>query len=344
MSDRVSRAELLQRLESVQAGLSPSDIIEQSSCFVFTNGFVHTYNDEVYCRYKSSLSKAITGAVKAVPLLTQLRKWVEDEVLMEMSDGELVMTGKKKKSGFTTEKDILLPIDAIEKPDDGAWREIHADFADALSVVQECVDKHDYNYPRSCVHVHPKYVEACNNMEACRYKVPTGSGKSYLVKKPFIKDFVSLGMREVAETASWVHFRNADGLRMSCRRYVDEGDYPDLTPLLEVNGEKVTLPKGLGGAADKAATFSSEDKDEDHVKVELRPGKLVVTGRGSAGWHREVKGISYTGAEITFMVAPNLLIELIKRHTDCEVTADRLKVVSGKLRYVSCLEKVGDRK
>lgn len=38
-----------------------------------------------------------------------------------------------------------------------------------------------------------------------------------------------------------------------------------------------------------------------------------------------------------FRIAPKLLIELTKRHNECEISRDRLLVNGGKFRYVTCL-------
>jgi hypothetical protein len=66
---QVNREVLLQQLESVQAGLSSREIIEQSSCFVFKDGNVVTFNDEVSCSRPCELG-SFTGAVQAAPLLS----------------------------------------------------------------------------------------------------------------------------------------------------------------------------------------------------------------------------------------------------------------------------------
>ena len=79
---KINREELLNQLESVQPGLSIREIIEQSSCFVFQDGKVITYNDEIFCSQKTPLK--IKGAVLAAPLIALLRKMVETEVDIEL--------------------------------------------------------------------------------------------------------------------------------------------------------------------------------------------------------------------------------------------------------------------
>ena len=54
----VNREAFLHQLESVQAGLSSKEMIEQSSCFAFIKGKVVTYNDEISCRQKCEVPLA----------------------------------------------------------------------------------------------------------------------------------------------------------------------------------------------------------------------------------------------------------------------------------------------
>jgi hypothetical protein len=68
--NRINREEFLRNLESVEPGLSPREILEQSSCFIFQKGWIKTFNDEVACKIKSPLK--LEGAVQAAPLLAIL--------------------------------------------------------------------------------------------------------------------------------------------------------------------------------------------------------------------------------------------------------------------------------
>ena len=51
----IPREAFLRTLEAVQPGLDPTGAIEQSSCFIFKDGAVMTFNDEVSCRMDLSL-------------------------------------------------------------------------------------------------------------------------------------------------------------------------------------------------------------------------------------------------------------------------------------------------
>lgn len=336
---RVKREALLQELESVQPGLSQRDIVEQSSCFVFQNGQVLTFNDEIACAHKTCLTK-LTGAVRAGPLMSMLRKLGEDELDVDPYEGELILRGKGRKFGVTMENEILLKIHAVEPP--GEFKKLPEDFSEAITLVHQCAHNDQTKGKITCVHIHPKWMEALDNDQLIRYKLKTGVPFPLLIRKDSVKHVPALGMTEMAVGETWCHFRNSSGLVLSCRRYLD--DFPDINTYLDVAGVATTLPKGLGEATDKAEVFSAENQDNNQVLVELRPGKLRVMGQGVSGWYSEVKQLKYTGEALSFLIAPKLLMEIIKRHNDVEIAPERLKVDGGKFIYVTCLGVAGEEK
>ena len=328
----INREDLLHQLESVQAGLSSREIIEQSSCFVFQNGRVYTYNDEVACSIKTSLT--LDGAVQAAPLLAILGKLAEPELEVEEgANGELVFVGKKRRIELVREAKVNLPIDKVEVPTE--WRPLTGDFVEAVGLVQHCASRDESKFSLTCIHIAPKFIEACDNYQVTRVKVLTGVESSVLVRSTSLKNIVSLGMEKVSETESWIHFQNATGLILSCRRYVET--YPDLKAILQMEGHPITIPRGLGEAADRAAVFATDTSGECQVSIEVKPGKLRIKGTGAAGNYVEMKKLIYDGPHLSFLIAPELLIEITKRHTDAEVNGQKLKVNGGKWVYVTCL-------
>lgn len=329
---KVNREELLRELESVSPGLSTREIIEQSSCFIFRKKEVMTYNDEIACTHKSSLS--IEGAVQSGPLISILRKLKEDELGVEVNEKELVLTGKRKKTGITMEMDILLPVDSVEKPK--KWKDLPADFSDGISIVQQCAGKDATQFALTCIHLHPKWVEACDGYQAARYQMKLEIKKSTLVRKESIKYIVSLDMTEFSETQNWIHFRNSSGLVLSCRRWIE--DFPKISKFLKGEGTPTKFPKGLADAVEKAEVFSIENAEDNQVTIELRPNKLRITGKGVSGYYQETKNIKYKGQTLSFRISPVLLADFVRRHNSCQITKKKLKVKTGKYSYVTALD------
>jgi len=334
----VEREQLLKELESVSAGLSSREVIEQSSCVVFRSGYVYTYNEEVACCQKTCLN--IEGAVLADKLLSLLRKLTDKILQIEIRNHknrgrELRVKGKGRWSaGFPIERKILLPIDAIKKPK--KWTAIADNFSDAISLVGSCVGKDETQFHLTCIHLHPDWVEACDNFRAARFKMTTGLKKSILVRKEALKYVTSFGMTEFGMTKTWIHFKNLNGLILSCRLFIEE--YPSLEEILTVKGVKTSLPKGLVQATEKAALFADIDGEENNVVINLKPGKVTVVGQSVHGWYRRTEKIRYNKQPMCFTITPTVLIEIIEKYNECMLCEDKLRAGMGtNFSYVSSI-------
>lgn len=328
---KVNRAQLLKEVESVLPGLSEKELIEQSDCIVFKDKKICTYNDEIACTYKTKMD--ITAAVQSKPLISLLKKMKEEEIDVSLEENTFLIKGKGRRSGIRMESKILLPIDTIESP--VKWNSLPEDFTEGLKTVVNCAGNDDSQFILSCIHIHPKWIEACDNQQIGRFKIDTGFTKSILVRKDSLKHIINLDMTKFSETENWVHFKNPAGLMISCRRYVE--DYPEVDDILNVSGTKTLLPKGIKDAVERAEIFSSENADDNLVTITVQAGKLKIIGEGVSGWFRESKKTEYKGNDISFRITPTLLTDLVQKHNECIIASDRMKIEIGKLQYVTVL-------
>ena len=333
---KVNRESFLSHLESVSPGTTKKEELEQSSCFIFRGGKVFTFNDNVSCQNKSLLDKSYAGAVVADPLLSILRKMTVDEVELNLTESKFTIKGKGERSWVGMSPNIVLPIDSLEVPK--KWKTVHEDFIEAINVVQRTAS----NSPASpfcfkCIQISPKFIEATDNFQMCRWTLDTGIQQKVLVRKEDIKHITTLGINQFSEGESWLHFRNSNGLIYSCRRYLEE--FPDLSPYLVEEGEKAILPKSLIQAVEKASVFTSEEGESNYVKVELSSGKVRVLGQGASGGYKKTSKIDYDGKEVSFIIAPKLFTELLKRYSECLISEFKIVVVSGNYFYLTCLNK-----
>lgn len=329
----LNREEFLMKLEAVQAGLTYKQVLEQSSCVVFKDKKMITFNDEVACLCDSGVD--FTGAVEAVPLLAILRKLKGDDVTIERDGNELLIKSGRITSGITMDAEVTLPYHEKIKPPK-EWKKLDPEFSEAVEMVYQCAGKDQSKFHTTCVHVAPKWIEACDGYQVIRYTLKTKFSKNAMFRRESIKHITALGMTEFGETETWTHFRNPTGVILACRRYPDEFD--DVSGFLNVTGKKVILPKRLADSVELAEVFSSENADANMVKVILKPGKLIVKSEGVTGWFSEPMKVTYKGPILKFMIPPKLLAEITQRHNECEMTKNRLKVDGGSFVYVACLE------
>lgn len=330
---KVDRQELLNALQSVSPGLASKEIIEQSTSFVFKDGHVHTFNDEVCCKMPTGLPPDLTGAVHAKPLLALLEKLAEKEVGVEATGEELVVSGASRKAGVRMDAQIAMPLSSLEDPK--GWKRLPEGWEEGLGIVNGCTSDNNAKFVLTCIHLTPTFMEALDNHQLVRYTVKLPLSRKFLVRGASVAPAAGLGVTHVGEGQSWLHFKNKAGLVYSCRVYLDE--FPDLDGFLEVKGGKVTLPGGLSEAVEKAEIFSKENAASDKVLVKLAPGKLVVRGEGALGWFRETIKFKYAGEPLSFLIRPKLLADITKRFQECVLNPDRLMVEGERYKYVTSL-------
>lgn len=332
----INRVNFLEKLQAISPGLAKREVVEQSNCYVFTDGNIITYNDLICCRIQSDLPTAFKGAVAASPLVTLLEKMSEDDLTVEIGDGELIVSGKRRTAGIRMEHQITLPINLLEEPD--KWKKVPLGFDDAINIVASCASSSGDKHVLSCIHVTPDYLEALDNTQLCRLNIQIPVKQRLLIKGTSLVPAASLGMTRISESPSWMHLKNKQGLIYSCRLFMDE--FPDLSPYLTVKGDKITLPGSLRDAVMKAEIFSKENTGTDKVQITIKTGKIIIKGEGSLGWFRETIKLPYKGEDLTFMVRPAMLREIVKRNNECTINPTRLKIDGDNYRYVSCLSKV----
>lgn len=331
---KVVRHNLIDELQSVMPGTSQKAEELQCGCFIFRDGHVATFNGEVCCRRPSLLDfKELKAAVPAEPLLSLLEKMTEEEVSIELDNGKFVVAGKNKRARYKYEKTIDSPIASVE--DAETWKKMPADFLEAISVVHQSASEDVSQFNLTCIHIHPQWLEACDNWQLTRFKFETGLSTPILVKQKALKHIVGLGPSKFAETPAFIHFRRKDGLIISCRRYVET--YPELSKFLKTEGSPWIIPKGLKDASEKAEVFAN--KSGAHlIKITIQPGKLSMFAEGEQGDYMEVKRLEYEGDPLSFKISPKMMKELADKHNEVLISQKKIKVNSGKCEFAAALE------
>lgn len=332
---KVIREDLLTTLQAAEAGLSNNEKLEQSTCFCCRKGKIITFNQEVCVRVPSPFPKEFTGAVQSRSFLGWLKKVPERNLTVKFHDHELELQGKGKGTKVRFAQKITLPLDDVEVPDKDGWSDLPANFNEAISIVQECTGNEKKKTALACVHVTPRWVEASEGFQATRYKIKLPIDGPFLVKPKGLKHVVAMGCGEINVGREWVHFRNPLNVVVSCRRYVE--DFQDLTSALQMDGGvSAELPEGLEGAVERGEVFSKENQD-NFLVVAIEDGLLTVTAVGATGKCWEDHSVRYKGDPFAFLIAPNMLAEVVKRSNKVKITREKLKVKGPNWSYVTAL-------
>lgn len=338
MGAKVNRAELLQVLGRVMPGISKRGTISQSNCFIFREGWLSTFNDEICCRTQSGLPAELEVAVLAEKMVKWLELVPDDEVEITVESGQFKMRAGRKKCAIRAEVEIVLPIDEVDTPE--SWRLLPDDFFRGIEQVMGTAAGASGEFMERCVHIHPDYVEACDRKQATRYELTSGVTQSFLVQAATIAHTINLGLTKIGETNDWVHFRNKT-LIFSCRRHIENYPTEGIKRMLAFRGEPCVLPKGAELAAKLGQVFTAEDKENDRVDVQLRDGHMIIRGDGNHGWASDDIDMTYQGEPVAFRLSPLQLIQLVRNANSCEIGPGKLRIVGDKWSYITVLGKPG---
>jgi hypothetical protein len=337
---KIDRVQLVQVLELLTPGLSQREIMEHANSYCFEKGKAITFNDETCCSMNSPLK--VTGAIPAEPLKEILLKLKEEHLDISQTNSKLLIKGKGQSVAITRDKKIELPLESLETP--SKWKPLPERFSEGLKLIESCASKDEASFALTCIHLHPKWIEAFDTYQFARFNIVLGLKKSTLVRQVSIKNIVDLEMNEFAETKHWIHFRNSSGLMLACRRYTDK--YPILDPLAKLSGKKIQLPKSLVDVADRAEVFSVYNTQENYIHVIVKPSWVHVKGEGQYGWYRGRRKIVYSGPPMEFMVNPVMLKHIVQQHKDMEICGGKIKALKatiGDFIFVASLTERQDK-
>lgn len=333
----VKREELIKQLVSVIPGVSGQDILEQSSCFVFLDGRVITFNGDVAC-WNTCCLKKFRGVVQAKILLEILKARPEETLNLSVEDKKLIIRGNgsnNRISRITMESEITLPFKEVREPKE--WNALPPDFLEAIESVHRCCGN-DQDHLETFIHITSKCVEAVGEHQVGHFRTELLLEKDVVVHKDSIKHIVPLGMTEYGLTRKWMHFRNAGGVVLSCLRWPGEEDYPNTAKVLSTpKGKRFDLPRSLYKAILRASIFSKENPEDTDIQISLKANKIRCKGMGTLGEHLESHKVQYNGPDILFTISPALLSDLCHRHNEAWITSNTLTVKTGKFTFVTAL-------
>lgn len=330
---KLDRERLLNDLQVVRPGLDAREFIEQSSYFVFQDGMVMTFNDKVACRKPVSLP--ITGAVEATLLLTVLKHCGGEEVdIRANGQGKLEIHAQKQSFSLKSDSEVFLPIERVEHPEH--WDRLPSGLLSAISKVLPCVGTDESKFLLTCVHIHPEYVEACDNVQMMRCSIKTGAPKPVHVRGDSLQHVMACAVDEVAWTKQWIHFRSkTTGLIISCRCYSEE--YPKLDEYLGFKGHRLRFPAELAKAIERVSCFSRNKRDFI-LRVAVSSDTMCLKGEHDSSCAEEnIEIHGYEGPPFEFTIPAEVFMRICKKYPHADIAKDRLTVSGDGWEYVAVI-------
>ena len=331
---KINRTELQTALEQVRPGLSNKEIIEQTTSFIFSNGRIATYNDEISVSYPFPLLSHVQGVIKAQALYDFLGKVKKDEVELEWTEQQLIIKAGRSKAGFTLDAEIRAPLDEIGQVEE--WEAIPKP-DEFLAALKTCVPhcSRDMSRPAlTCVHVTASAVEASDSYQIIQYqlsqKLPTDS---FLLPASSCRDLLKYPVIEISKGESWLHFRTAAGVVFSVRTIQDS--FPDISHHLQIEGAVLTLPDSMGEILERGGIFAKDDRVSLPIlSISLKDSQLVISASNEFGWIEERAKVKDYTEELSFTIGADFLQQVLTRTRTCIVADNKIMFQEGAWKLV----------
>lgn len=325
MRIRINKTALQAALEKVQPGLASKELIEQSNSYAFVDGRVITYNDEISISHPVPGFDDVHGAVKAQVLYDFLSKVKKDEIELEWQENQMVIKAGRTKAGLVFESEVKLPLSEVGRTHEWAPLPNPQEFVEALKLCLPYCSEDMSHLVATCVHVKGRVVEASNNFQIMRCRLKENAlDKAQLLPARAVRELVRYEVIAVATAESWVHFKTEDGTIFSLRTI--EGEFPNTTKHLEVQGTSFTFPDSIQETLERAGIFALTKTDDiPLVLVEVKDKQLGISAKNESGWVQETARVKdYKGEDFRFNVGIEFLRSLLGKAQTCVVGENKI--------------------
>lgn len=335
---KIQRGELLAKLNDASPGLTSSKAmtVEQSDCFVFIRDTLYTFNDSVMVRVPNPLP-GMSLVVNGRDFLDLVAKVPDDELEVSLEDGKLWINGMdgSRSAWINSAVEVAMPLNDVPMP--AKWSRLGEGTAHALQQAASTCDARSSDYLVTAVHATPDLVEGTDQIRFLRVTGPTGFQSRVLMPADAVAELKRTELTKVSVGEGWVHFRTGQGAVVSMR--CGHGDYIEgVEEALKLKkAEKVVLPVGLKDSVERAEIFDHEQGDFK-IGVKLTKDRLILTARKEGGGYKERHKMEYGGRPLNFMVAPDLLVEVLGHTREVTVDGSKMKIAWDRSVFVVCLD------
>lgn len=328
----MKKADLIKALNVVAPGLAPKEIVEQSNSFVFINGRVGTWNDEIAVSYPIDIG--FEGAVQSKELLALLSKVKDDDIKVYFDNGEFRVDGKKFQSGIRMDQEISLPLDFLNT--EVEWTKLPSDFLAGLKICMFSTASEKFSIMLSNIHAKGNILESCDNYRMTRYTMSSETDEM-LVPAASARHLINNSFDLVGTTPGWLHFSKEGGdVMYSCRTYEDP--YHNLDQWMNMKGNPIRLPEELKEVLARSNVFSFSDGLQDQVLVTINSKEVIVRGENEHGWLEERADVKMRGKQVLrFRVSAAIMRDILSITNKATVSEEVMKFVAKGFDHVVIL-------
>ena len=277
---KFNKEHLLTALTHVNVGVAAKQIVSQADSYIFKEGSVYTFNDEIAVSH--TIEHELTGAVHADTLYALLTKINDPIIDIEIVDDAMIIKSKKGKATLKSDEKQTLPLDTVG--DAGDWYDLPDNFNHLMSFVLMSVSKDLATPILTCVHWTSEYVESCDNFRLTRTLIDTPDlDSSILIPGNTLTQMIFYEPTQYSIANDWAHFKTADGSTFACR--VFEGDYVDLDDVYELPGtDTILFTNAMQDLLERVSVLADTDvSNNTKAVVDVKDSMATVTASNTYG-------------------------------------------------------------
>lgn len=302
--------EILKTLNKVKAGLGDKNVIEQFGHFIFKPGHVISYNDELCATAPMDIQ--IDSSVDANDFEKLLKTVSNKEVELSVKNNKLYFKaedGTKGALASILEDKVSKYVDSLEL-DNIEWKSLSSQVLKGLYLCSFSASKDLTQGILTCVFVSENLIASTDQLRISLFELEEEM-TPFLIPARSVGYIVSHPVTKYAVKNGWVYFGTEDDLILCSR--VLSGDYPDLYPYLEDEGEEVEFPDDIGATLSAISFMAEGEHDADKmVELNFQKGQIVAKAEKATGWVE--KPVEWGGElEFTILANPHFIVDVLDK-------------------------------
>lgn len=315
--------ELIKVLDIIKLGLNKTSSYQYSTYFIFSEGFVSTYNDE-FIITKKLQDLELSGAVEAIPFLSFLKKCSEEIKLVQKGHKLIIIDGKSRTS-FNFVTDTKLPVNI--KLEEQYWEELPTNFKEGLSFTYPICSKKQSDSLINSISI-GNTLTASDNHRIVSYKLNTAM-EDFLLPLKSARIISKYDLVRYKLKTNWVHFITSNNTLIYCRIINEE--FPDAERHLDFEGVEFNVADEIVSSVEKACIFADK-----FLTLVAEGGKVTISSQNALGRYYDEFTVDQ---DVTFniKISAKYFLSILGKSRDMIIHKSKVKFVSKDWEYLLAL-------
>ncbi len=324
----ITRDLFVAALQAVQPAIIRDALIDQSEQVLLDGDRLMSYDGEVAISHPLPID--VKGAVFAKELLALLKKLPANEIELVDEGAALLVHSGTLEAGFNIARDIPVPIlglDAVKE-----WFGMPVDYLEGIAACFASVSTDPTKGVLNYIIMNGDKIFSCDNYCATVFESTEQLPEGVEIRLHFepAKILAKYVPVEFGFGGSWVHFRNAEGVVVSCD-YNDDA-YNDVLALFADDGVEIEFPQEVAQKLSVAEIMADKDARGVNKVVKIsfdEPDFVTVRAeREDRGWITDKIPYKSDEKKPNFTISPEMLAAVLESVNTVSVS-ERLVVAKG---------------